>query len=370
MPPLDYRSAGVDYGPLDQFKRACQLAAAGTASNLVRHGLTEAPGTRGESAYVMEAPDACYAHVEEALGTKILVADEMYRRTGRSFYQEVALDDVATIANDLCSVGALPTSIAMYVAVGDNDYLADAVRARDLARGFAEGCRLCGATWGGGETQTLKGMVAPGTAVLGGSAWGRIAPKSNWIRGAVREGDAIVFLASSGVQTNGLTLCRALAEKLPQGYLTPVPGAAEGTTYGEALLAPSVIYVRFIAACQQAGIPLHYTAHLTGHGWRKLMRLEEPFVYRVDFVPLPPPVFDLITRTAGLSVRDAYATFNMGVGFAVFVAPQDESHCLEVAQVNGYIAWHGGTVWRDGTRKAVIVPSLGLLYEADSLKIR
>ena len=212
MADLNYKTAGVDYDVLDTFKRACQRAAASTTGNLARHGFTEAPAIRGESAYVVETPDAFLAHVEEALGTKVLVADSLYQLTGQSLYRNVAIDDVATIANDLCAVGALPVSIAMYAAVGDNEYFADERRAKDLADGFAEGCRQAGAVWSGGETQALKGMVTPGTVILGGSALGRIAPKSHRITGDVQDGDAIVCLASSGVQTNGLTLCRAVAE--------------------------------------------------------------------------------------------------------------------------------------------------------------
>ncbi len=364
---LDYKTAGVDYDVLDAFKRACQQAAAGTVENLTRHGFSEPPAIRGESAYLMEAADAYYAHVEEALGTKILVADAMYRLTGRSFYRNVAIDDVATIANDLCACGALPATIAMYAAVGDNDYFTDEVRARDLAAGFAEGCHLSGAAWSGGETQTLKGMITPGTVVLGGSAFGRIAPKANRIKGDIADGDAIIFLASSGVQTNGLTLCRALAERLPDGYLTAL---SDGRSYGEALLDPSVIYVRFVAACQAAGVSLHYAAHMTGHGWRKLMRLDAPFVYRVEYVPPPQPVFEMIATAARLEPREAYGTFNMGVGFAVYVAPADVARCLALAQETGYTAWRGGAVHRDGERKAVEIAPLGITYGADTLHIR
>ncbi len=367
MATLTYKSAGVDYDVLDTFKRACQKAAGRTAAHLAAHGLTEVAGIRGESAYVMEAPDAFYAHVEEALGTKILVADAFYALTGRSLYRHVAMDDVATIANDLCAVGARPISIAMYAAVGENAYLADPRRADDLAEGFAEGCRLAGAVWSGGETQTLKGMVAAGTAILGGSAFGRIAPKSLLIRGNIEDGDAMIFLASSGVQTNGLTLCRALAERLPQGYLTPL---ADGRPYGEALLDPSVIYVPYVAACQQAGIPLHYAVHMTGHGWRKLMRPAAPFVYRVETVPRPQPVFDLIVKTAGLDPAGAYGTFNMGVGFVVYVPASCVGACLDLARKTGFTAWLGGAVRKEGARKAVEIQPLGVAYEAESLRIR
>jgi phosphoribosylformylglycinamidine cyclo-ligase len=364
---LSYKAAGVDYDVLDTFKRACQQAAAATTGHLARHGFSEPAAVRGETAYVMETPDGYLAHVEEALGTKVLVADAMYRLTGRSYYRNVAIDDVATITNDLCGVGALPVTVAMYAGVGDNDYFADERRATDLAAGFAEGCRLSGAAWSGGETQTLKGMIVPGTVVLGGSAFGRITPKSNRIRGDVRDGDAMVFLASSGVQTNGLTLCRALADRLPEGYLTPI---ADGRSYGEALLDPSVIYVRFVEACQQAGIPLHYAVHMTGHGWRKLMRLDEPFVYVAEHIAEPQPVFATITRAAGLDAREAYGTFNMGVGFAVYVDPSDADRCISTAHSAGYTAWLGGSVRREGSRREVRIPSLGLAYAGDSLRIR
>ena len=367
MATLDYKAAGVDYDVLDTFKRACQRAAATTVANLARHGATEPAGIRGESAYLVETPTEYLAHVEEALGTKILVADAMYKLTGKSFYRNTAIDDVATIANDLCAVGALPISIAMYAGVGDNNYFADERRAADLADGFAEGCRQAGAVWSGGETQTLKGMITPGTVVLGGSALGRIAPKSNRVAGDVRDGDTIIFLASSGVQTNGLTLCRALADRLPQGYLTKL---ADGRTYGEALLDPSVIYVRFVGACQQAGVKLNYAVHMTGHGWRKLMRLDAPWVYRVEQVGKPQPVFDLIGKTAQLDTQEMYGTFNMGVGFAVYVEPGDAAGCVALAKQNGFDAWVAGTVRREGERKAVEIVPLGLTYGGETLHIR
>ena len=367
MATLDYKAAGVDYDVLDAFKRACQRAAATTTGHLARHGASEPAGIRGESAYLVETPTEYLAHVEEALGTKILVADALYKLTSQSLYRNVALDDVATIANDLCAVGALPISIAMYAAVGDSKYFSDERRAADLADGFAEGCRQAGAVWSGGETQTLTGMITPGTVVLGGSALGRIAPKSLRIAGDVRDGDAIIFLASSGVQTNGLTLCRALADRLPEGYRTKL---ADGRGYGEALLDASVIYVRYIAACQQAGLKLHYAAHMTGHGWRKLMRLEAPFVYRIEQVPAPQPVFELIGRTAQLDAREMYGTFNMGVGFAVYVAPGDTARCVELAQQNGYTATVAGTVRQEGDRKAVEIVPLKLTYAGASLQIR
>lgn len=366
---LSYESSGVRYDQLDAFKRACQRAARTTADALAAHGYAEPAATRGESAYLIEAADHFLAHVEEGLGTKNLVADAVYAATGRNFYREIAIDTVATIVNDLITCGARPVSVAMHAAVGDSGWFADAVRMQALVDGWAEGCRLAGAAWGGGETPTLRGIVEPRTIVLAGSAVGRIAPKHLRITGDVRDGDAIIFLASSGVQTNGLSLCRLIAERLPQGYQTPV-GHGDARTYGEALLAASVIYVDFVSQCQQAGVRLNYAAHVTGHGWRKLMRLEEPFVYEITAPREPPPLFRFLMEAGPVSRREAYATFNMGVGFAAYVSPSSAEAVLGAARAAGYDAWIAGRVRKDGARKAVTIPSLGLTYEGDTLQVR
>ncbi len=366
---LSYESSGVRYDQLDAFKRACQQAAKTTAGLLKDHGYAEPASTRGESAYLIEAADHFLAHVEEGLGTKNLVADAVYAATGKCFYREIAIDTVATIVNDLITCGALPISVAMHAAVGDSGWFADATRTNALVAGFAEGCRTAGAVWGGGETPTLGGVVEPEAIVLAGSAIGKIFPKNLRITGDVRDGDAILFFASSGVQTNGLSLCRRVAAQLPQGYLTPI-GHGDLRSYGEALLAPSVIYVAFVRECQRRGLKLNYVAHVTGHGWRKLMRLEEPFVYEITAPREAPALFRFLGEAGPIERREMYATFNMGVGFAAFVATDQADAALAIAKATGYDAWLAGRVKKSGTRKAVVVPSLGLEYAGDTLQVR
>ncbi|HEX2101640.1 MAG TPA: AIR synthase-related protein [Candidatus Synoicihabitans sp.] len=364
---LSYESSGVRYDQLDAFKRACQRAARTTAGLLTDHGYREPATTRGESAYLIEAEDHFLAHVEEGLGTKNLVADAVYAETGECFYREIAIDTVATIVNDLITCGALPISVAMHAAVGDSGWFADVKRTNALVEGFAEGCRAAGAVWGGGETPTLRGVVEPETIVLAGSAIGRISPKSLRITGDVQDGDVILFLASSGVQTNGLTLCRKIASQLKEGYQTPV---GDGRTYGQALLAPSVIYVAFVRECQRRGIKLNYVAHVTGHGWRKLMRLEEPFVYEINEVRPAQALFDFLMKAGPISLREAYATFNMGIGFAAYVRPEVAQRALAAAQSTGYDAWIAGRVRKDRDRKAVVIPSLDLTFDGETLQLR
>jgi phosphoribosylformylglycinamidine cyclo-ligase len=368
---MNYEQSGVRYDVLDAFKRACQSAAAGTTAALAEHDLKEPAKIRGESAYLLEAADEYLAHVEEGLGTKNLVADSMLKLTGKSFYRNIGIDTVATIVNDLITTGALPISVAMHAGVGDSNWFENTQRAEDLASGFAEGCVQSHAVWGGGETPALRGIVDANSIVLAGSAIGRIRPKNLRITGNVRDGDAIILLASSGVQTNGLTLCRMIADRLPEGYLTKM---SDGRTYGGGLLDASVIYVNFIAACQRAGIDLHYAAHITGHGWRKLMRLSEPFVYEMHTTAPPGrptlPVFDFLAQHGPIEPREMYATFNMGAGFAVYVDPADADKCLEIARQTRHQAWVGGAVRKRGNEKAVEIQPLNIRFDAESLAVR
>jgi len=290
----------------------------------------------------------------------------MLEATGRSFYREIGIDTVATIVNDLVTCGARPLVVAMHAAVGDGAWFGEGPRAADLAAGFAEGCRLSGAVWGGGETPALRDVVDPRRIVLAGSAVGAIAPKSRRIPGRVADGDSIVFVASSGVHTNGITLCRRLAERLPEGYQTPI---GDGRAYGEALCDASLLYADLIAACQDAALEIRYAAHVTGHGWRKLMRLDEPFVYEIHTPGTPPPIFAFLMEQ-GVEQREAYATFNMGVGFALYVAAGDAERTVALAEQSGHRAWIAGRVHKDGARKAVTVPSLDLCFEGETLNLR
>ena len=217
--PLTYENSGVDYGPLDAFKRACQKEAATTVSALVGHGLTEPKNVRGESAYLIETPEEFLAHVEEGLGTKNLVADAMLARTGKSFYANIGIDTVATIVNDLITCGALPISVAMHAAVGDAGWFSNTERAGDLAR-VCRRVPKSGSGLGRRRDAGAEGHDRSGDDRPGGIGDGPDRPKSLRIEGTLADGDLIVLLESSGVQTNGLTLCRALADRLPDGFQT------------------------------------------------------------------------------------------------------------------------------------------------------
>jgi phosphoribosylformylglycinamidine cyclo-ligase len=365
-PPLSYTSSGVDYGSLDPAKLLAQRAAASTAGALARFGLGEVGASRGESAYVWEEPDAYRAFVIEGLGTKSLVGDAMRHLTGRTYYDALARDTVAMIVNDVIVVGAEPQVVTAYWAVGASSWFDDRERAADLVRGWADACAEAGATWGGGETPALAGVIVPDTIDLGGACVGVVQPKSRLVLGdRLAPGDAIVLLASSGIHANGLTLARALAERLPEGYATDI---GNGTAYGDALLAPTVLYPAVVRALFEAGIDVHYLANVTGHGWRKLMRARRELRYVLHTAPPVPPVFRFVVERAHIDDAEAYATFNMGAGFAVYVPEADASRVVDVAWGCGIAAWVAGRV-EAGPREVVIEP-IGVRYAGETLAVR
>jgi phosphoribosylformylglycinamidine cyclo-ligase len=172
--------------------------------------------------------------------------------------------------NDLVTVGATPLVVQAYWAAGGSEWFADAERAGALVEGWRRACETCGVSWGGGETPALAGIVEHGRIDLAAACTGIVSPKARLTLGdRLAAGDAIVLLASSGIHANGLSLARTLAGRLPRGYLTEIE---PGTTFGDALLEPTVLYPPVTEALAAAGIVPHYAANITGHGWRKLLR--------------------------------------------------------------------------------------------------
>ncbi|HKP61650.1 MAG TPA: AIR synthase related protein [Polyangiales bacterium] len=364
-----YAAAGVDYGAVDPGKLLAQRTALDTAGVLAGRGLAEVGASRGESAYAVDLGDRYLTMVTEALGTKNLVADAMRGVIGQTSYDLIARDTVATILNDLATLGGFPVALTAYWASGRSEWFEDRERMAALVSGWGAACKEARCAWGGGETQVLTGMIDPNTVILGGSAVGSIAPRSNLLLGSrVRAGDEIVIAPSTGIHANGLTLARKLAGQLARGYETPVPGDSRGRCYGEVLLDPSPLYGGLVEAIQGAGIELHYTAHITGHGWRKLMRADQPLTYVIDRVPEVPPVLQLIVETARMGLEEAYGTFNMGGGYAFFVAEGQAARVVELARGLGRSVERAGTV-EAGPRRVVLQP-LGVTYESQSLAIR
>ncbi|MGZ9074577.1 MAG: AIR synthase-related protein [Burkholderiaceae bacterium] len=366
MAKLDYKNAGVDYAKIDPLKVLAQRAAADTAHHLTPHGLSEVAASRGESAYVVDCGGFYLASITECLGTKALVADAMRAITHRTYYDQIAQDTLAMAINDIITVGATPISVHAYWASGGSDWFADEVRARDLVDGWKRACDRCGIAWGGGETPALAGVVEPGRIDLASSCVGMVRPKSRLTLGdKLAAGDAIVLLASSGIHANGISLARKLAERLPDGYATRLE---DGTLFGDALLEPTLLYSPATEALAAEGIVPHYCVNITGHGWRKLMRHQAAFTYRIKVLPPVPPVLQFIQQRAAIDDREAYGNLNMGAGFALFVASADAQRTVQIAQSAGFPALVAGRV--DQGSKQIVIEPLQLTFSGDDLHVR
>jgi phosphoribosylformylglycinamidine cyclo-ligase len=364
--PLTYDQAGVNYDLIDPLKVTAQRAAAATASHLAGHGFSEVKASRGESAYVVDVGPFYVASIVECLGTKTLVADEMAKLTGKSYFAGIAQDTIAMAVNDLITVGATPLVVQAYWAAGGSDWFGDAQRAQALVAGWKAACDTCQVAWGGGETPALAGIVEDGRIDLAASCTGLINPKERLSVGdKLGPGDAIVLLASSGIHANGLSLARKLAERLPQGYLTEIE---PGLTYGEALLAPTALYSPVTEALWKAGIAPHYCANITGHGWRKLLRHPSALTYRIHTVPPKTAVLEFIQQQTGQDDREAYSTLNMGAGFAIFVKAEDAERTAQVARDCGIAAWVAGSV--EAGEKQLLIEPLSIRFSEDDLHLR
>jgi phosphoribosylformylglycinamidine cyclo-ligase len=177
-------------------------------------------------------------------------------------------------------------------------------------------------------------------------------------------GDEIVLVASSGMHANGASLARMLAERLPDGYGTVLPS---GATLGEALLAPSHMYVALVSSLLEQHARVTYISHITGHGLLKLMRARKPLTYRVQQLPEVPEVLAFLVAQAGLDTRAAHATFNMGAGLAVFCARGEGEPIVRAAAEHGLQALVAGAV-ETGPRRVLLEP-LGVSFAGEELEL-
>ncbi|HXD53484.1 MAG TPA: AIR synthase-related protein [Solirubrobacteraceae bacterium] len=360
-----YRAAGVDYETLDAGKRLALSCALATSPLLAARGGRALDASRGEPAFAFELGGRTLAFVVEGLGTKAMIARAVLEAGGENRFADVAYDTVAAIANDLCCVGALPLVINAYFATGSSEWYANAERSRALVEGWQRACADAGATWGGGESPSLPGLLEPDEIELAGAAVGAVPEGGAAILGErLAAGDEIVLVASSGLHANGASLARLIAGKLPYGYATPLP---DGESFGSALLAPSVMYVPLVAALLEQGVPVSYLSHVTGHGLLKLMRPQRELTYRIRELPPVPPVLAFLVEQAGLDAAEAHKTFNMGSGFAVYCANGSGRRVVELASGLGLQAIVAGCV-EEGPRRVVVEP-VSVTYEGDEMEL-
>lgn len=360
---ITYSSSGVDYTNIDPLKKLAQNLAKTTSLNSDIKVLEE---SRGETAFVWEEEDSYKAFVIESLGTKNLIADQMRKVTGKTYYNFLAQDTIAMIVNDLIAVGAKPQVINAYFAAGSSDWFSDEERGKDLVEGWANACKLSGAVWGGGESPALSGIINPNTGELAGAGIGIIKPKQRLTLGdKITAGDSILLIESSGLHCNGASLVRKIAAKLPEGFSTKL---SNGNYFGEEALISTHIYAKIVEELFENNIDIHYMVNITGHGWRKLMRANRDFTYVINQIPKVLPIFEFIQEKSGSSNEEMYGYFNMGAGFAVYLPADQVEEAQSIIQKHNLDSWNVGVV-EEGERKVIIKPK-NITFEGKTLELR
>jgi phosphoribosylformylglycinamidine cyclo-ligase len=340
---MTYRAAGVDI-------RAGDEAVRRIAPLLRSTYRAEVLGDIGAFGGFFRAPagyrDPVFVAATDGVGSKLRVAF----LTGR--HDTVGIDLVAMSVNDVLVHGAEPLVFLDYIGIGR---LAPRVVER-VVRGIAAGCREAGCALIGGETAELPDFYAPGEYDLAGFAIGVVERRALVDGRAVRPGDAIIGLASTGIHANGLTLARQVAFERLRHRVGDRVGGLRGSI-GAVLLTPTRIYVRPVLSLLRQGLPIHAMAHITGGGLvgnlpRVLPAGVTATVHRGSW-PVPA-IFAYLGRAGRISEREMLRVFNMGIGFVCVVAPAAATRTIRALETRGVPAWRIGEIGR-GPRRVVYV---------------
>ena len=313
-------------------------------------------------------PGPPIALTTDGVGTKILLAREANR------WEPIGVDCVANNVNDLICVGAVPLALLDYMAT---DRIDEGVL-DEVARGLFLGAELAGIAIPGGEIAQIGDMLADSAGGgpmldLVGTAIGALPQdpiQGGWREAvdgsAVRPGDAVIGLLSSGLHSNGYSLARhALFRKGGMSLSDQVPGT--GRRLADALLQPTRVYVKAMEALWAAGITPRGMAHISGGGLLNLARLAADVSYELDAMVPTPEVFTLIAQRGEIPPAMMYATFNMGIGFCLVVNKSDQQAALAALKQVGEDAVRVGWVTARSGR-SVSIPSAGLIGKGDAFE--
>ncbi len=290
-------------------------------------------GCFGLNAFGMEEP--VLVSGTDGCGTKVKLAILMDK------HDTIGVDAVAMCVNDIICCGAKPLFFLDYIACGKNI----PEKIASIVSGVCEGCVQSGAALIGGETAEHPGMMPVEDYDLAGFAVGIVDKKKIINNNTVKAGDVVIALPSTGVHSNGFSLVRKVFD-IENCDLTAYKDELGGKTLGETLLTPTKIYVKPVLALLNE-VAVHAISHITGGGFYENIPRSLPKGYsvKVDKASLKIlPIFDLIQKVGGISERDMFNTYNMGVGMSIVVSPEDADKAIETLKANGEDAYIIGTV--------------------------
>jgi len=304
-----YAKAGVDQGAADSAVAGLVKALSGI--ELGRPSL-QVPLPGHYASVIKLDAETGIALSTDGVGTKLLVAEELGR------FDTVGIDCVAMNVNDVICVGAEPLAMLDYIAVRR----AEPRVCEEIGAGLARGAELAGVEIPGGELAQLGDLVS--SVDVSGACFGTVPLGAIVDGAAVRPGDSVIGLPSSGIHSNGYTLARSALEGIP------LEDDRLGRRLGDVLLEPTEIYVKPVLELLRSDVEVNGLAHITSGGLGNLLRLAAEVGYEIDD-PLPvPPVFELIQERGEVAAEEMYEVFNMGCGFCVVVPPGQEAAALEL----------------------------------------
>ena len=273
----------------------------------------------------------------DGVGTKLRIAMIMNK------HDTVGIDCVAMCVNDVICAGAKPLVFLDYIACGKNV----PEKIADLVKGVAEGCVQAGCALVGGETAEMPGFYPEDEYDLAGFTVGAVDKSKILDNSTMAPGDVVIALPSSGVHSNGFSLVRKVfdLENNPDNLFTR-PAELGGKSLGEALLAPTCIYVKPVLAVMQQ-VKVKGVSHITGGGFYENIprSLKAGCCARIRKADVRvPALFDLIAKVGNIPERDMYNTFNMGVGMILTVAAEDADKAIEILKANGQDAYRLGVI--------------------------
>ncbi len=338
---LSYRDAGVDIEAGNKLVKEIGPLAASTKRPGSDAGLGGFGGFFDPKAAGYEDPVLVAA--TDGVGTKLLVAK------AANNHKTVGIDLVAMCVNDLVVQGAEPLFFLDYFATSK----LDVGEAAEIVGGIAEGCRIAGCALIGGESAELPGLYAPGDYDLAGFSVGAVERGGELTGASLVAGDVVLGLASSGLHSNGYSLVRRVVEGSGVGYEDPAPWDA-GQRLGDALLAPTRIYVKSCLGLVQAGA-VKALAHITGGGLLENIprALPDNLCAIIDGAAWGiPPVFGWLARQGGIADDELARTFNLGIGMAAVVQPDHVERARDILEAAGETVFEIGRIAERGSGEA------------------
>ena len=322
---MDYKKAGVD---IEAGYRSVELMKEHVKKTMRPEVLGGLGGFSGAFSLskIKEMEEPVLLSGTDGCGTKVKLAMIMDK------HDTIGIDAVAMCVNDIACAGGEPLFFLDYIACGKN--YPEKVAA--IVSGVAEGCLQSEAALIGGETAEHPGLMPEGDYDLAGFAVG-VCDKKDMITGEhLKAGDVLIGMASSGVHSNGFSLVRKVFEMTKESLDTYYEEL--GTTLGEALLAPTRIYVKALKSVKNAGVTVKACSHITGGGfYENIPRMLAENVHAViekGSYPVPP-IFKLLAEKGDIAEQMMYNTYNMGLGMIVAVDPEDVEQTMEAIREAG-----------------------------------